>query len=154
VPREYPSSPVVGVGAVIVKDGCVLLIQRGNEPNRGCWSIPGGVVELGETLAEAARREVREECGLEVEAQDVLSTYDLIQRDAHGRIRYHYVLLDLRARYVSGKAIPSTDALDVRWVAKAELERMDLIPRLLPILRKALRQPQPPESGDPASSQA
>jgi 8-oxo-dGTP diphosphatase len=153
VPREYPNAPVVGVGAVIVRDGRVLLIQRGNEPNRGYWSIPGGVVELGETLAAAASREVREECGLEVEVQDVLTTLDLIQRDAQGRIRYHYVLLDLRARYVSGEAIPNTDALDVRWVGVAELDGMDLIPRLLPILHKALRERQASEPDGALSSE-
>jgi 8-oxo-dGTP diphosphatase len=140
VPREYPSAPVVGVGAIIVRKARVLLVQRGNEPNRGQWSIPGGVVELGETLTQAVEREVREECGLQVQAQDVLSTFDLIQRDPQGRIWYHYVLIDLRARYVSGEATPSSDALDVRWVEQTQLDRMDLVPRLLPVLHRALRE--------------
>ena len=143
MPREYPSVPVVGVGAVIIRDARVLLVQRGNEPSRGRWSIPGGVVELGETLAEAARREVREECGLEVEALDVLSTFDLIQHDPQGRIQYHYVLIDLRARYVSGEATADTDALDVLWVEETQLDRMDLVSRLLPVLHKALRETSP-----------
>jgi 8-oxo-dGTP diphosphatase len=140
VPREYPSAPMVGVGAVIIKEARVLLVQRGNEPSRGRWSIPGGVVELGETLRQAVEREVREESGLEVQAQDVLSTFDLIQRDLQGRIQYHYVLIDLRARYVSGKATPSSDALDVRWVEQTQLDQMDLVPRLLPVLHRALRE--------------
>jgi len=136
--REYPDVPIVGVGAVVVKDGQVLLVRRANDPNRGQWSIPGGTVELGETLAQAAIREVREECQVEVEPGDVLSTFDMIQRDEKGRIRYHYVLIDLTARYVSGKPVAGTDALDVRWVDETELNKLDIVVRLLPVLREAL----------------
>ena len=142
--REYPKAPIVGVGAVVVKQGRVLLVRRANAPNQGQWSIPGGTVELGETLAQAAVREVREECGVEIEPGDVLSTFDLIQRDDKGRIRYHYVLIDLAARYVSGEPVAATDAMEVRWVDEKDLERLDVIPRLLPVLRKALQQvPEP-----------
>jgi len=137
--REYPEAPIVGVGAVIVKADQVLLIQRGNEPNRGRWSIPGGTVELGETLAEAATREAREECQVEVEAGQLLSAADLILHDEGGRVRYHYVLIDLAARYVSGEPVAATDALNVRWVRETELADLDLVPRLLPVLRKALQ---------------
>jgi len=137
--REYPEAPIVGVGAVVVQDGQVLLILRANEPSRGRWSIPGGTVELGETLAQAAIREVREECRVEVEIGCVLSTFDLIQREEKGQIRYHYVLIDLAARYVGGEPVASTDALEVRWVREAEFDELDIVPRLLPILRKALR---------------
>jgi len=137
--REYPKTPIVGVGAVIVKGDQVLLIRRANEPSRGRWSIPGGTVELGETLAQAATREVSEECQLKVEIGDVLATFDLIQRDEQGRIRYHYVLLDLAARYVSGEPVAGTDALDVRWVKEAEFNELDIVPRLLPVLREALQ---------------
>jgi 8-oxo-dGTP diphosphatase len=138
VRREYPAVPIVGVGAVMVRNAQVLLIQRGNEPNRGRWSIPGGVLELGETLAEAAAREVREECGLEIEPQGVLSTFDMIERDELGRVRYHYVLIDVAARYVGGEATAGTDALGVRWAGAAELDCLDIVPRLVPVLRKAL----------------
>ena len=137
--REYPEAPIVGVGAVVVQDGQVLLIRRANEPSRGRWSIPGGTVELGETLAQAAIREVREECRVEVEIGGVLSTFDLIQREENGQIRYHYVLIDLAARYVGGEPVAGTDALEVRWVREAEFDELDIVPRLLPILRKALR---------------
>ncbi len=137
--REYPEAPIVGVGAVVVQDGQVLLIRRANEPSRGRWSIPGGTVELGETLAQAAIREVREECRVEVEIGGVLSAFDLIQREEKGQIRYHYVLIDLAASYVGGEPTASTDALEVRWVREAEFDELDIIPRLLPILRKALR---------------
>jgi len=136
--REYPEAPIVGVGAVIVKGDQLLLIRRANEPSRGRWSIPGGTVELGETLAQAAIREVGEECQLEVEIGDVLSTFDMIQRDERGRIRYHYVLIDLAARYVSGEPVAGTDALDVRWVREAKFNELDIVPRLLPVLREAL----------------
>jgi 8-oxo-dGTP diphosphatase len=142
VRREYPPAPIVGVGAVIVRDARVLLVQRGNEPNRGCWSIPGGALELGETLAEAAVREVREECLVEIEAQGVLSTFDMIERDEQGRIRFHYVLIDVGARYVSGEAAAGTDALGVHWASAAELDRLNILPRLLPVLRRALHAAQ------------
>ena len=140
--RIYPEAPVVGVGAVVVKDGRVLLVRRANEPSRGRWSIPGGTVELGETLAQAAAREVREECQVEVDVGPLLSTFDLIDRDEQGRIRYHYVLLDLAARHVCGEPVAGTDALEVRWVAEHELAGLDLVPRLLPVLRKALHTAQ------------
>jgi len=138
VRREYPTAPIVGVGAVIVRNAQALLIQRGNEPNRGRWSIPGGVLELGETLAEAAVREVREECGLEIEPQGVLSTFDMIHRDELGRVRYHYVLIDMGARYLGGEATAGTDALGVRWAGAAELDSLDIVPRLVPVLRQVL----------------
>ena len=137
--REYPEAPLVGVGAVIVRDGQVLLVQRANEPSRGRWSIPGGIVELGETLAQAAVREVAEECQIQIVPGRVLSTFDLIQRDAQGRILYHYVLIDLLASYVSGEPVADTDAQQVRWVREDEFETLDIVPRLLPVLRQALR---------------
>ena len=139
MPREYPQAPLVGVGAVVVKDGRVLMVQRGNNPNRGKWSIPGGVVELGETLAQAAAREVREECQVEIEVGRALSTFDMIQRDETGRIQYHYVLIDMAARYLAGEPVAGTDALEVRWVDEDELARLDMVPRLLPVLREALQ---------------
>jgi 8-oxo-dGTP diphosphatase len=138
--REYPKAPIVGVGAIVIKDRQVLLVCRAQEPNRGQWSIPGGIVELGETLAQAAAREVWEECQVKIKAGEVLATFDLIRRDAQGRIRYHFVLLDLAARYISGEPVAATDALEVRWVSEAELDQLDIIPRLVPVLRRALRQ--------------
>lgn len=138
--REYPQAPIVGVGAVVIREGRVLLVRRANEPNRGQWSIPGGTVELGETLAQAAAREVWEECQVQVEPGEVLSTFDLIRYDEQGKILYHYVLLDLAARYISGDPVAATDALEVRWVAAAELDQLDTIPRLVPVLRGALSQ--------------
>ncbi|MGQ9492391.1 MAG: NUDIX hydrolase [Anaerolineae bacterium] len=138
--RKYPKAPIVGVGAVVVSQGKVLLIRRGNAPNQGQWSIPGGIVELGETMAQAAIREVHEECQVEIEPGDVLSIYELIQRDEKGRIQYHYVLIDLMARYVRGEPVAGTDAMEVRWAEEADLDKLDIIPRLLPVLRKAFHQ--------------
>jgi ADP-ribose pyrophosphatase len=130
----------VGVGAVVIKDRQVLLVCRANDPNRGQWSVPGGTVELGETLAQAAAREVWEECQVKIEAGEVVATFDLIRRDEQGRICYHFVLLDLAARYISGEPVAATDALEVRWVTAAELDQLDVIPRLVPVLRRALCQ--------------
>ena len=141
--REYPEAPIVGVGAVVVKNGQVLLVRRAHPPNAGQWSIPGGSVELGETLAQAAAREVREECGIEVQAGPVLATCDLILRDEQDRIRYHYVLLDIAAHYLSGSPVAATDALATRWASEEDLEHLDIIPRLLPVLHNALQPLEP-----------
>ena len=138
VRREYPETPIVGVGAVVIHDGQVLLVRRANEPSRGKWSIPGGVLEVGETLADAAVREVWEECQVAIAVEGVISTFDMIERDRGGRVRYHYVLIDVAASYVSGEPTAGSDSLDVRWVRQTDLEGIDLVPRLLPVLHRAL----------------
>lgn len=120
--REYPSRPICGVGVVVRRDDEVLLIQRGNPPRRGDWSIPGGVVELGETLREAARREIREECGIEIAVGDLLDAFEILQRDDAGRLQYHYIILDFAAMYVSGDVRAASDVLDARWVAVRDLD--------------------------------
>jgi len=136
--REYPEQPLVGVGAVIVKDGAVLLVQRGHDPGRGNWAMPGGRLQLGETLAQAARRETGEETGVEIEPGEVLDVSDLIQRDDAGRVQYHYVLVDLLARYVSGAPRPGSDALDVRWVNASDLNAYPMSDRTRHVLEMAL----------------
>lgn len=136
--REYPDAPIVTVGAVIVREGRVLLIERANPPNKDRWSIPGGVVEVGETLAEAVAREAAEEAQVQVEPGRVVAIRDLILRDHEGRVQYHYVLIDLTARYLSGEPRAGTDAKQVRWVSEAEFEQIDVVPELVPILRSAL----------------
>jgi mutator protein MutT len=118
--REYPETPLVGVGAVIVDGrGRVLLIRRGQEPMKGRWSVPGGLLELGETLAEGLRREVREETGLEVEPGDLIELLDRIQREGP-RVRYHYVIADCLCRRLAGEARAASDAAEVRWVQRSE----------------------------------
>jgi ADP-ribose pyrophosphatase len=119
---EYPDSPEIAVGAVVIRDEKVLLVKRRKPPGKGLWSIPGGRVELGETLKEAAEREVKEEAGVIIRAKDPVYTFDLIDRDKQGYIRFHYVIVDLLADYVSGKVNPSSDACEARWVTPRELE--------------------------------
>lgn len=117
--REYPSTPLVGVGAVIVQDGRVLLVQRGREPMRGKWTIPGGLIEVGEMLHEAVVRETREETGLEVEPVELVELLDRIHRE-EGRVRYHFVIADYLCRVVGGTVAAADDAAAVRWVQRAE----------------------------------
>lgn len=124
--REYPESPIIGVGAVIVKDDRVLLIQRGQAPLLGEWSLPGGVLECGETLREATVREAREETGLEVETVEMLGVYERIIPSADGRTRYHYVLIDFLCRPAGGDLKAGSDAADVRWVTREELPALKL----------------------------
>jgi 8-oxo-dGTP diphosphatase len=136
--RQYPSLPLVGVAGVVVKDGCVLMVQRGEDPGRGQWSIPGGRLHLGERVRDGVEREVLEECGVRVRAGDVLGVADLIQRDGDGRVRYHYVLVDLAAEYLSGHPCPSSDAMAARWVPVDELSGLDMPDRLRGLLERVL----------------
>ncbi|MFZ0798914.1 MAG: NUDIX hydrolase [Terriglobales bacterium] len=128
--REYPESPLVGVGAVIVDDRQhdrrVLLIRRGQPPLLGEWSLPGGVLECGETLREAVVREAREETGLVVETREMLGVYERVIRGDEGRVRYHYVLIDFLCRPVGGDLKAGSDAADVRWFAPNELPLLNL----------------------------
>jgi len=117
--REFPVAPLVGVGAVIVEEGRVLLVQRGTEPAKGKWSIPGGLIDVGESLREAVAREVREETGLLVEPLELIELLDRIHRDGD-RVRYHYVIADYLCRVVSGTLLAASDADAVRWVERAE----------------------------------
>jgi ADP-ribose pyrophosphatase len=127
--REYPDAPRVGVGAVILDGDRLLLVQRANEPSAGLWAFPGGVLELGETVADAVRRETQEETGLEIETGEVAEVIDVIVPDDDGRIRFHYVLIDLLARPVGGEIRPASDILDARWVTAAGLADLPMAPR-------------------------
>ncbi|HEY0605523.1 MAG TPA: NUDIX domain-containing protein [Herpetosiphonaceae bacterium] len=126
MPREYPTSPLIGVGAVIWRADRVLLIRRGKPPRENEWSLPGGRQELGETVAEAARREAREETGLAITVRDVVAVVDLIDRDADGRVQFHYTLIDVLAEWQSGEAVAADDAAEVAWVTLDELPRYSL----------------------------
>lgn len=117
--REYPAAPLTGVGAVVVHGGKVLLAQRGTEPARGQWSLPGGLIELGESLTSAVIREVREETGLLVEPVELIELVDRIYRDGE-RVRYHYVIADYLCRVTGGELQAASDAAAVRWVERAE----------------------------------
>jgi 8-oxo-dGTP diphosphatase len=117
--REYPEAPLMGVGAVVVDQDRVLLVRRGTEPLKGHWSLPGGLVELGEPLTTAVVREVREETGLTVEPTELIELLDRIHREDE-RVRYHYVIADYLCRAVDGELLAATDADAVRWVERAE----------------------------------
>lgn len=119
------SHPTVGVGGVVVHDGRVLLIQRGKEPMRGRWTVPGGTVELGESLQDAVVREVLEETGIHVRPRDVMLVFDRIER-RDGDVQYHYVIVDYRCDYVSGEVKAQSDAQDAAWVAEGDLGVYDL----------------------------
>lgn len=128
--REYPSAPIVGVGAVVIEDGSVLLVRRGQQPFLGQWSIPGGAVELGETLEEAVVREVREETGLTVTPMSMLKTLDRIERDASCQIRFHFVLVDLLCRLASNKETmrAASDASEAKWLQLENLRHSKEFP--------------------------
>ena len=123
--REYPDRPIVGVGGVVVHRNRVLLIRRGSEPLKGEWSIPGGLVELGEKLADGVRRELKEETGLDVEPLEVLTVFDRITRDGD-RVRYHYVIVDYACRRRGGRLKPDSDVVDARWVRREDLPQYHL----------------------------
>ena len=120
--REYPAHPVVGVGAVVVRDGKALIIKRAHEPRKGEWSLPGGLLELGESLQDAARREIKEETSLDVEVGPVIETFDRVHRDDQGRIRYHFVIVDFVCWPNRGEAMPGSDAEGVAWVTPDEID--------------------------------
>jgi 8-oxo-dGTP diphosphatase len=120
--RKFPDRPIVSVGAVVVDGDRVLLVKRGHEPLKGQWSLPGGVVELGETLGEALAREVREETGLDVAVGPVVEVLDRVQRTAEGRVEYHFVIIDYFCRARGGSLACATDAEEARWVAVADLD--------------------------------
>jgi 8-oxo-dGTP diphosphatase len=129
-------APQVAVGAIVIKDKKILLVKRTNDPGKGCWSIPGGSVELGETLQESAEREIREETGLIVTAKDPIQTFDLIERDEKGHIRFHYVIIDLIADFVSGEPHPGDDATDAGWFNAEQLKVIQLSKNTKELLRK------------------
>jgi len=135
--REYPERPIIGVGAVIIDGDQVLLVKRGNEPLKGEWSLPGGALELGETLEDGIRREVLEETGLIIEPVSVVEVLDHISRDAEAHVQYHYVLVDYLCRVVGGALMCASDAADARWGTLEDLGPIALI--TAQVIRKAFR---------------
>jgi 8-oxo-dGTP diphosphatase len=136
--REYPKRPILGVGAVVVSDDRALLVKRGKEPAKGIWSIPGGMVEIGETIHDAVRREIREETGLEIEIGDRLSILERIFRDASGRVRYHYVLVDYRAVPLGGELRAGSDAAEAGFFTPRQLEQLGLADVTAQVVVRAL----------------
>src|SRR5580658_6658967 len=133
--REYPDAPLVGVGAIIIERDCVVLVKRGHPPLAGEWSIPGGVLEMGETLRQAAAREAFEETGLTVEVGELLGVYDRILRDADGRVRYHYVLIDFLCRRIAGEPQAAGDAAEARWFTRGEVPQLLLAPDTMEVIK-------------------
>jgi 8-oxo-dGTP diphosphatase len=138
VSREYPDCPRVGVGAVVLHGRRVLLVRRGGPPSMGKWTLPGGLVELGETTAQAVRREIAEECDLDIRLGGVAGVVDRVVRDESGRVRYHYVLVDYVAFSDTDRVHAGSDAAEARWVDVDEIERLDVTDGLLDMIRRAL----------------
>lgn len=135
--RHYPARPIVGVGAVVLRGADVLLIRRGKPPRLGEWSLPGGAQELGETVHHTARREVREETGVEIEIVGLIDVIDAIRPDAGGRIESHYTLIDFAARWRSGTPRAGDDALEAAWIEPATLTGLDLWEETLRVIEAA-----------------
>jgi 8-oxo-dGTP diphosphatase len=138
--RQYPTRPLVGVGVVVWHEERVLLVRRNKPPRRGHWSLPGGAQQLGETVAEAARREVREEVGLEVDLGAMVATVDLIERDPDQRVRYHYTLIDFVAEAASATLRPGSDAADAGWFTVTQVEALGLWSETVRIIKLAREQ--------------
>ncbi len=124
--REFPEHPIIGVGAIIVEDARVLLVKRAHPPIQGQWSIPGGALEIGELVREAAVREAREETGLIVEPGELLGVFDRVLRDPAQRVQYHYVLIDFLCRRIGGELHAASDAAEVRWFTREDLPGLAL----------------------------
>ena len=142
ISRKYPDRPIVGVLAVVIREERVLVVRRANPPIRGRWGFPGGVLELGETVAEGAMRELKEETGIIAEPADTLTVIDTIDRDPEGRVRYHYTLVAMIGHWRSGEGVPGDDADELAWLTRAEIVERGLptAPALLPLLDLALAQ--------------
>jgi 8-oxo-dGTP diphosphatase len=128
--REYPTNPLPGVLAVVVRQGRVLLVKRGCNPNKGLWGFPGGLVELGETAAEAAIRELAEETGIAAEAGGVLEVLDSISRDDEGRVRFHFLLVAVLCRWTGGEPSPADDADETGWFTPDDIAALPCVPQL------------------------
>jgi len=137
--REFPEVPLVGVGAIIIENNRVLLVKRAHPPLQAQWSIPGGVLEVGELVREAAIREAREETGLIVDPGALLGVYDRVLRDPAQRVQYHYVLIDFLCRRVGGELLAADDATEVRWFTREELPALKLAPDTQDVIRKGFQ---------------
>ena len=144
--RQYPERPVVGVGGVVISGGRALLVRRGRPPLEGEWSIPGGMLEIGETLIEGVQRELAEETGIEVRVAGLIEVFERISLDAAGRPQYHFVVLDYFCEAVRGEGRAGSDAIEVAWATDAELAQYSLTPAATRVIRKAFEMSRSPRS--------
>ena len=135
--REYPERPLVGVGGVVVSGGRALLVRRGGPPLEGQWSIPGGMLEVGETLLEGVRRELLEETGVSVRVGELIEVFERINLDGDGKARYHFVVLDYLCKAVGGNARAGSDVTDVAWASPGELAKYSLTETATRVILKA-----------------
>jgi ADP-ribose pyrophosphatase YjhB (NUDIX family) len=144
--RRYPDRPIVAVLAVVLRGDRVLIVQRAQQPNAGRWGFPGGVLELGETVAEGAMRELLEETGVVAEAAGWLNIHDAISRDEEGRVQFHYILIAVRGVWKSGEGVAADDAADCAWASRDDIEagKYPTFPTLLPLFDLALAAQIPP----------
>lgn len=141
--REFPEVPLIGVGAIIIEGDRVVLVKRSHPPLQDEWSIPGGVLEIGELVREAAVREAREETGLTVEPLELLGVYDRVLRNAEKRVQYHYVLVDFLCRRVAGDLSAASDAAEVRWFQREELGTLNLAEDTIEVISKGFATNRP-----------
>lgn len=132
----YPTHPMVAVGAVVIHNHRVLLVKRNHPPNKDTWAIPGGKVELGETLQQAAEREIKEETNIIIKAKDPVYSFDVIERDSENQIRFHYVIIDLIAQYISGTPKAADDAANAGWISPYEMSILPVNPKTYLLLKE------------------
>lgn len=125
--REYPDSPLIGVGAIVFNDeDKILLIERGNDPHQGLWAFPGGMIELGEKIDDALKREVKEECNIEIHVEGIADGFDLILKDDDGDVRFHYIILNYYATYINGDLLPGDDVNDAQWFSYDDVDSLNI----------------------------
>ena len=139
IEREYPSRPIASTAAYVFREDKVLLAKRARNPGQGLWSVPGGAIELGETVHQAARREVREECNIEIQVEKLFNVADVILPGEKERIKFHYVIIYLLARYLSGETQPDSDALAVCWATRQELDTLEMSPAIRKNIKQAFQ---------------
>ena len=135
--REYPQRPIIAVGGVVIHDERALLIRRGQPPLEGRWSIPGGILEIGETITSAIERELKEETGISVRVLGLLEIYEKVLRDSDNRAQYHFIILDYMCEFVEGEAEAAGDVTDAAWVREEDLEKLQLTSAALRVVKKA-----------------
>ena len=138
---EYPNRPIAGVGVVVLRNEEVLLVKRKNAPYKGQWSIPGGKQRLGETVTQAAHRELMEETGVEVNELTLIDVIDIMVPDEEGEILYHYIVVDYRAYWMSGECSPGDDAQDVKWFNLNKIGSLSLLDKTRKTILKAAGKP-------------